>query len=196
MAGSAGWGDVATWVAALATFAAVLAALFANRSSIKALERARSDELARAAAANEAKAQRLALVFDHEIHLVLGDLFRVCNALAPDEVLRNARACSLVASSLWPGRNLPLLTQFVADLDVFEIRTAAQLTLAVSRWQAFTEARFERLLEGDTGGATNQKNVLLVGGACSALADDLVAARRAIRPYAAKLRPDLPPIDR
>jgi hypothetical protein len=121
------WGDVATWVAAIATFAAVVVALLSTKMSLAAVERARAADRAEAAARDHEFAVGLAYVLDHELYMLGGELGVIVRQLQPDAVRAEPQLALKWLKENVPENAIPMTTRFAERLGVFGKVTAAKL---------------------------------------------------------------------
>lgn len=180
------WGDVATWAAAAATTVAVVVALYTSGSARRQVEKIREEENLRAEAERRAKAERLALVFEHELHLQLGELWRHIHWLSDDAL--ETRTDELIAwhnDSFDMPVHVTLLERFANEFEVFKPEVAASLSVALSRWLSMLKILPDKV--------ANKRDLLMLRKVLEHTAQQLVATRKDIRPYAEHIMPDLPP---
>lgn len=134
-------GNFADWaavvVAAIAAGATLWAVLVAMRTSSNAVEEARrmrqEDRHARTKAERD-KAVARAIVLDHELCLLGGEIRRIADGLAdPISQADPVRARNWAAKQM-PTDPLPMLTRFADDLEAFGTEGAADLLTVLSSW--------------------------------------------------------------
>ena len=187
------WGDVATWISSAATLLAVAVALVTSQRALDAEHRAHDAERKRQHAEDEALAERLAAVFDHELYLCAGQMSYFADALEGRIDRVDAPATINALTTGLPTEALMILAANTDKLRVFDAATATALMRALSGWNALAarpsavplaDAPVEYLMAAAgstlraTRGMVTQEN----------------AARTAIRPIAIKVNPRSPPV--
>lgn len=140
-------GDLATWLAAIATLAAVWVALATSRRALSEIKRARDEDRALSKVASDAVAARLSVVFHSELFLLGESLKELLRSLESQDLADNPRWMIETMKYLLPTSGLSLLRQFSDKLDVFDRETAAQLLIVISFWNFILEAPSANTLE-------------------------------------------------
>lgn len=187
------WGDVATWVSAVATFAAVIVALVTSHRALVAEHRAREAERQRAQAEDDALAQRLAAVFDHELFMCATQLRVFADGLQTFITQEDAAATMRALTTGLPSEVLTILSASTDKLRVFDAATATALMQVVSTWNSLAarpsaallaDVPVPYLLAGAGSVLTSTRGVVRLAN----------AARTAIRPVALTVNPRSPPV--
>lgn len=148
------WGNVADWaavvVAAIAAGATLWAVVVAMRTSSTAVEEARrmrqEDRHVRTKAERDRAVAR-AIVLDHELYILGGEIRRIADGLAAPVSQADPVQARTWAAKQMPVNPLPMLTRFADDLDAFGTEGAADLLSALSSWYVnrtlLEESRFD-----------------------------------------------------
>ncbi|UYB52169.1 hypothetical protein OCJ37_19755 [Xanthomonas sp. AM6] len=138
---SADWGSWADWaavviaaIAAGATFWAVLVAMRTSRTAVDEARRMRDEDRAARLQADKDRAVARAIVLDHELYVLGGEIRRIADVLSHPEALKDPVATAAWAAKQMPVDPLPMLTRFAGDLDAFGAGGAAKLLSALSSW--------------------------------------------------------------
>lgn len=135
----ADWGNVADWAAvavalaaAVATFLAVLVAIRSSSTAIEEARRQRAEDRAAKKEEEKQAAKARAIVIDHELYMLGGDIRDIADRLSEPGFLDNPHAARVWVIEQFPTDPLPMLTRFAGELDAFGALGAGQLLRALS----------------------------------------------------------------
>lgn len=177
---STDWGNVADWaavvvaaIAAGATFWAVVVAMRTSSTAVEEARRMRQEDRDARISAERGRAVARAIVLDHELYILGGEILRIATALASPAAKAAPVQMRAWAYKQLPADPLPILTRFADDLDAFGTEGASDLLSALSSWYVNRTL----LDEARTDGLPS-----------SQIHDDLMAVERAFRTFLDVLR--------
>ena len=133
------WGDIATWLSGGATLAAVGVALYTSREGHRLARSLQADAKREAVERDAATAHRLALVIDHELFMVGGQLAALLGHVDSDYIEREPLAVIRMFEANLPKAGMPLSTRFVDQFGVFGSAPAAELMIALSQFNVLCD---------------------------------------------------------
>lgn len=177
------WGNAADWaavvVAAIAAGATLWAVVVAMRTSSTAVEEARrmrqEDRDARIRAERDRAVAR-AIVLDHELYILGGEILRIASGLASPAAKAAPVQMRAWAYKQLPADPLPMLTRFADDLDAFGTQGASDLLSALSSWYINRTLLDEARTEGLPSSGIHE-DLVAVEGAFRTFLDVLRVAR-------------------
>ena len=172
-------GDLGTWLAAIATFLAVIVALRTSDRSVRTALRLQQNEHRRIEKREEALRHQLAVAFDGDLYILIGQLDFFLTVLRQAQGLNSVDAIWSVLEKDFPEHGLVMIERLVERVEVFPPGLAGQLIAAVGRWHLFrnrpplpVDDRASVLISSDR-----------VMEAATHLRNDLVVARRELRSH-------------
>jgi len=133
------WGNVADWAAvvvalaaAVATFLAVLVAIRSSSTAIEEARRQRAEDRAAKKEEQKEAAKARAIVIDHELYMLGGEIRDIADKLSEPSFLDNPHAARVWMIKKFPTDPLPMLSRFAGDLDAFGAADAGKLLRALS----------------------------------------------------------------
>ncbi|MBA0449363.1 hypothetical protein D7Y61_18855 [Stenotrophomonas maltophilia] len=128
------WSVAVAVVAAGATLWAVVVAMRTSRTALDEARRMRDEDRHARAKAERDKAVARAIVLDHEIYMLGGEIRELVEFLSgPMPRVDPAEALAFAFKAM-PSDPLPMLTRFADDLEAFGTEGAASLLSALSSW--------------------------------------------------------------
>lgn len=172
-------GDLGTWLAAIATFLAVIVALRTSDKSVRTALRLQRNEHLRIEKREEALRHQLAVAFDGDLYILIGQLEFFITMLRQAQGLATADAIWNVLEKSFPEHGLVMMERLIEKAEVFPPGLAGQLIAAVGRWQLFQN---RPPLPVD-----DRESILITSygvlEAATGLKNDLEVTRRELRSY-------------
>ena len=185
------FGDLATWLSAVATIAAVLVALRTSNASLRAMKDLQREELERAEKARHDNAVAMSLGLHHEIYMAIGQMRFAAVQLQDPVVRSNAEYTLIEIRTVMPDEGMHLLPQLVDKLEAFEPTPRRMLMRCLSTWNAVTKAPPVDAMK-DADEIDIQTNADLIARSLDAAVADFEAALDSILPLVREVWPEAP----